>query len=462
MTDTATGVTSTGRTWPLAPEGGAAGTLHRGRLGNGLRLLVAPDHTAPAVAVAVLYDVGHRSEPEGREGFAHLFEHLMFQGSGNLEKLAHARYINGCGGGFNGITHRDHTSFFEVVPSGALELVLFLEADRMRAPGLTEEALANQVAVVEQEIRRKVFDNPYGGLPSPYLPAVMFDDFANAHDGWGAAERLRTVTVEECWAFFKKYYTPANALLVVCGNAEPGLVEELAERHFGAIPGGVASPPRREPGPDTAQPTSHQGAPRHREHRRLGAAMPAMAAGWRIPDPARQETEYQAAVLLSEVLAKGPESILQRQLIQRNASVSQLSMTVGLGGSPYESRDPDVLALTMFLTGKSDPRAVLGTVYEELTNLAACGPTPEILSRHAAKWATAWARALDPLGVRAQRLGAFELLHGRAELALELPSRIRRVTSGQVAQAAAELAGQPQRWVTLLPETAHQTAGAKR
>lgn len=431
--------------------------LHRSRLGNGLRLLVAPDHSAPAVAVAVLYDVGHRSEPEGHEGFAHLFEHLMFQGSRNLDKLAHARYVNGCGGGFNGITHRDHTSFFEVVPSGALELVLFLEADRMRAPLLTEEALANQVAVVEAEIRRKVFDNPYGGLPSPYLPAVMFDDFANAHNGWGAAERLRTVTVEECWAFFEEFYAPANALLVVCGDASPELVRELAERHFGAIPGGIAPPRRREAGPDTARPTS-----RSHEHRHPGAVMAAVAAGWTLPDPARQETGYLASVLLAEVLAKGPQSVLQQRLIERDASVSQLSMTAGLSGTPFETRDPDVLALTMFLTPTSDPRTVLDAVYEQLTDLADHGPAPEVLPRHAARWATSWARALDPLGVRAQRLGAFELLHGRAELALELPSRIRRVTSEEAAQAAAALVGQPQRWVTLLPETAPHTAGARR
>ncbi|MFC1432256.1 M16 family metallopeptidase [Streptacidiphilus sp. N1-3] len=427
--------------------------LHRSRLDNGLRVLVAPDHSAPAVSVAVVYDVGHRSEPEGREGFAHLFEHMMFQGSANLEKLAHGKHVNACGGSFNGTTHRDHTSYYQVLPSGALELALFLEADRMRAPRLTEEALANQVAVVEQEIRRKVLDNPYGGLPSPFLQAVMFDDFANAHDGWGAVGRLRTVTVAECRTFFEEYYTPANALLVVCGDADPDLVRELAERHFGTIPGGAAPPGRRDAGP-------RLGDDRHHERYHPGAVVQALAAGWRLPDPARQDSEVQAVLLLADVLADGPDSVLQERLLRRDGSVSQLGMVTGLGGSPFESRDPDVLALVLFLQPEADPRSVLDAVYEELEGLAATGPTPGQLAGRAAKWATSWVRALDPLGVRAQRLGALELLHGRAELAWQLPDRIRAITPAQVAAAAAALAEQPRRWVTVLPEAPGQSTGA--
>ncbi|WP_370147084.1 M16 family metallopeptidase [Streptacidiphilus sp. EB129] len=439
-------------------DGVLTGGYHRIRLGNGLRVLVAPDHSAPVVSVAVLYDVGHRSEPEGREGFAHLFEHLMFQGSENLEKLEHARYLHACGGTFNATTHPDHTGYFEVLPSGALEMALFLEADRMRAPRFAEAGLANQVAVIEQEINRKILDNPYGGLPSPCLPAVMFEDFANAHDGMGSVEQLKAVTVAECRRFFEEFYAPANALLVVCGDAGPDLVAELAERHFGAIPGGTAPPHRPGAGVDELWPTT----PRHREHHHPGAVLPALAAGWRLPARPGQDDAYPAALLLSEVLADGPDSILQRRLLRRDGSVSQLAMTTGLGGAPLASRDPDVLALTAILQADADPRAVLGAVYEELERLAANGPAPEALARHAAKWATAWARALDPLRARAPRLGAFELLHGRAELAWELPARVRRITPSQIAEAAAAVAAQPQRWVTVRLETAMRATGTTR
>ena len=432
---------------------GTVGALHRFRLGNGLRVLAAPDHSAPVVSVAVLYDVGHRSEPEGREGLAHLFEHLMFQGSENLPKLAHARYVNACGGSFNGTTHRDHTAFYEVLPAGALELSLFLEADRMRAPDFTEETLLNQVAVVEQEIRRKVFDNPYGGLPSPYLPTVLFDDFAAAHDGWGAAEELKKVTPAECRAFFEEFYAPANALLVVCGDADPDTVAELAERHFGAIPGGSAPPRRRA----AAGPNSTE--PRSRAYTHPGAVLPALAVGWRLPDPA-SDTGYPAALLLADVLADGPDSLVQRRLLRQDASASQLGLIAGLGGAPYESRDPDALALTAILRPEADPGAVVGAVYEELDKLAAAGPDEELLARHAAKWATSWSRSLDPLGVRAQRLGAFELLHGSAESAGDLARRIRLLTPSGIAAAAAALAEQPQRWVTIHQEPAGPPAVA--
>lgn len=437
------------------PQSSKADVLHRSRLGNGLRILVAPDHGAPVVSVAVVYDVGHRSEPEGREGFAHLFEHMMFQGSENLPKLAHARLVNAGGGSFNGTTYRDHTSYHQVLPSGGLELALYLEADRMRSLRLTEEALENQVAVVEQEIRRKIVNNPYGGFPHPRLQEVMFDDHANAHDGWGAVDRLRTVTIAECEAFFDEFYTPANALLVVCGDASPALVEEMAERYFGAISAAAAPPPRRGAGP-------HLPEDRHREHHHPAAVLRAMAAGWRLPNPARPDDGYPAAVLLAEVLADGADSVLQDRLVRRDAVVQHLGMNAGLDGSPFATRDPDVLTLAVFLQPEADPRSVLDGAYQELDQLARRGPAPELLAGRAAKWATSWVRALDPLGVRAQRLGAFELLHGNAELAWDLPARIRSITSAEIAVAASVLADQPRRWITVVPGAAEQSAAIDR
>jgi zinc protease len=134
--------------------------VERITLANGLRVVLTPDPSAPVVGVAVVYDVGIRSEPEGRTGFAHLFEHLMFQGSANLEKLAHFRHVQGSGGTFNGSTHFDYTDYYETLPGNALERALFLEADRMRGPRLTEETLRNQVDVVKEEIRVNVLNRP--------------------------------------------------------------------------------------------------------------------------------------------------------------------------------------------------------------------------------------------------------------------------------------------------------------
>ena len=147
--------------------------LHRATLANGLRVLVVPDPATPVVGVAVHVDVGFRSEPEGRTGFAHLFEHLMFQGSESLEKLAHFRHVQSSGGVFNGSTHQDYTDYFEVLPAAALERALFLEADRLRAPTLTEANLRNQIDVVKEEIRLNVLNRPYGGFPWILLPPVL-------------------------------------------------------------------------------------------------------------------------------------------------------------------------------------------------------------------------------------------------------------------------------------------------
>ncbi|MDT7561982.1 MAG: zinc protease, partial [Pseudonocardiales bacterium] len=221
---------------PTGPAQARTAELHRFTLPNGLRVLLAPDPSTPVVAVAVHVDVGFRSEPEGRTGFAHLFEHLMFQGSESLEKLAHFRHVQGSGGVFNGSTHQDYTDYFEVLPAAALERALFLEADRLRAPLLTEENLRNQVDVVKEEIRLNVLSRPYGGFPWILLPPVLYDTFANAHNGYGDFVDLNAATVADCADFFERYYTPANAVLTVCGDIDPNAVEELVHRHFDVVP----------------------------------------------------------------------------------------------------------------------------------------------------------------------------------------------------------------------------------
>jgi len=215
---------------------GADYPITRFTLDNGLRVVLAPDTSSGVVGVAAHYDVGFRSEPEGRTGFAHLFEHLMFQGSESLPKLEHFRLVQSSGGIFNGSTHTDYTDYFEVLPAAALERGLFLEADRMRAPRITAENLSNQVDVVSEEIRLNVLNRPYGGFPWIDLPPVLFDSFANAHNGYGDFVDLNAATVEDCADFFEKYYTPANAVLTVCGDFEVARATDLIHQHFDDVP----------------------------------------------------------------------------------------------------------------------------------------------------------------------------------------------------------------------------------
>src|ERR687894_1853093 len=214
----------------------AAPDLHTFTLPNGLRVLLAPDTSSPVVGVSVHYDVGFRSEPEGRTGFAHLFEHLMFQGSESLEKLAHFRHVQSSGGTFNGSTHPDYTDYYEVVPSAALERALFIEADRMRAPRITADNLRNQVDVVKEEIRLNVLNKPYGGFPWITLPPVLYDTFPNAHNGYGDFTELEQATLDDAAAFFDAYYAPGNAVLTVVGYLDVEETLRLVEKHFGDIP----------------------------------------------------------------------------------------------------------------------------------------------------------------------------------------------------------------------------------
>src|SRR5690242_11306974 len=289
--------------------------VERFTLDNGLRVVLTPDRSAPVVGVAVVYDVGIRSEPEGRTGFAHLFEHLMFQGSENLEKLAHFRHIAGSGGTFNGSTHLDYTDYFEILPSNALERALFLEADRMRGPRLNEENLRNQIDVVKEEIRVNVLNRPYGGFPWLKLPPVMFSTFPNAHDGYGSFDDLEAATVADAADFFERYYAAGNVVLSVAGDFDMARGVELVETHFGDVP--ARSAPVR---PSFTEPdlTSE----RRSSYRDALAPLPAVAAAWRVPDPISEFSAYLPYVVLAEVLTDGDASRLVGRLVLKDRSVT--------------------------------------------------------------------------------------------------------------------------------------------
>jgi zinc protease len=401
-------------------------------LDNGLRVVLAPDRTAGVVGVAVHYDVGFRSEPQGRTGFAHLFEHLMFQGSESLPKLEHFRLVQSSGGIFNGSTHTDYTDYFEVLPAAALERGLFLEADRMRAPTITAENLANQVDVVSEEIRLNVLSRPYGGFPWIHLPPVLFDSFANAHDGYGAFEDLRAATVADCADFFERYYTPANAVLTVAGDIDPAETADLIHRHFDDVP--ARSAPQRpsfaEPWPDGV---------READREDLLAPVPALAVGWRLPDPVTQLREYLAAVLLGSVLSEGESSRLQSQIVARGEVATEMWASPGLVGGPLDARDPDVFVLGALHPPGVPWTDVVAAADEQIAAVAADGPTDEERERAAARFVVSLYRENDSIGARTRSLGSLELLHGRAELLSEIPGIIADLSTDEIAAAAASL-----------------------
>ena len=414
-------------------------------LANGLKVLVVPGPADNLVGVSVIYNVGFRSEPEGRTGFAHLFEHMMFQGSAHVGKVEHIRLIESAGGVMNGHTRADLTAYYEAMPPSALELALFLEADRMASLAITEENLSNQVDVVKEEILGNVVNRPYGGFPWILLPALAFDSYPNAHNGYGDFSHLEQATVEESHDFYTTYYAPSNAVLTVVGSCQPDEVFSLAERYFGAIPHRPV--PAHGPWPE----------PRLTKARRRTvtdrlAPQPAFAVGYRTVDPVGQLDRYVVYHLLADVLGSGDASRLTARLVHKDHKVTDVGCMLGtFGDDDFFVREPSLFQVVVFHPGAATTDALLKAVDEEIERLATDGPTKEELARVVASSSADLWRSLDSIVNRSHMIGSLETIHGAAELIDELAPRLGAVSAADVAAAAADLAGQPPAILELQP-----------
>ncbi|MEU2347529.1 pitrilysin family protein [Modestobacter sp. NPDC049651] len=403
--------------------------VERFTLDNGLRVVLAPDRSVPVVAVSVFYDVGMRSEPPGRTGFAHLFEHMMFQGSAHVPKMEHARLVQAAGGTFNGSTHQDYTNYFEALPSEALERALFLEADRMAAPAITEENLRNQIDVVKEEIRVNVLNRPYGAFPWLQLPEVAFETFANTHDGYGSFVDLESSTVDDALDFFDRYYAPANAVLCIGGDLDVTETEKLVRRWFDPVAARPAPPV-----PVFGEPSAT--AVRRGVVEDALAPAPAVALGWRVPDPVGDLDTYLGSVLLAEVLSEGDASRLERRLLHDEQLAVGQSSYLGLFGDPFDVRDATLLVTQVHHPADVPTDRVQAAVHEEIARIATDGVGADELARVQARAEAQLLHQADSVLGRTLGFAAAELVHGRAELAGELAARLAAVTPDQVQSAA--------------------------
>src|SRR5881392_276441 len=205
------------------------------RLPNGLKVVVSENHTSPTVTVAVYYGVGFRIEPKGQTGFAHLFEHMMFQGSAHVKKFEHAKIVESVGGNLNVSTRLDFTDFYETLPAEAVETALWLEADRMRSLDVSEENLKNQQNVVSEEIRVNVLNQPYQLFEWIDLWQNAFTKWNNSHNGYGDLAEVNAATIDDVRSFFKTFYAPNNAVLTIVGDVDANEVKKMVEKHFGNI-----------------------------------------------------------------------------------------------------------------------------------------------------------------------------------------------------------------------------------
>jgi predicted Zn-dependent peptidase len=406
-------------------------------------VVLDPQPSVPVVGLGVHYAAGFRSERPGRGGFAHLFEHLMFQGSENVGKMGHFRLVEAAGGVGNASTHFDFTEYYQAFPPGALERVIHLEADRMRAPRVTAQNIANQIAVVKEEIALQVTNRPYGGFPWTVLPGVLYSSFANAHNGYGCGEELEGATVEECEAFFAEHYRPSGAVVTLTGGFDPGRAADFVERHFGDIPGRPAAPGT----PLTEAPLDGE---RHGEHQDPHAPLPALAIGHRMPDPAAELDDYLAHMVLAMILCASDGSRLRARLVRDRRLATDVRASCGFFG-PLLARDPDTFVLTVTHRPQVPPAAVVEAVDEELAALADAGPTERELAHSTARCGAAMARSYDDPVTRTRHTGAFELLHGRAGLVPELAGRLASVSAASVTRAAKGLRADARAVLTLVP-----------
>lgn len=276
-------------------------------LKNGLKVVLSEDATVPTTTIAVYYGIGFRIEPKDRTGFAHLFEHMMFQGSKNLGKAEFIALVNSNGGILNGSTRYDFTNYYEVVPSHKTETFIWAEADRMRGLDITQENLINQQGVVKNEVKVNVLNQPYGGFPWLDLPQLANENWYNAHNFYGDLEDLDAATLEDVQQFFDDFYAPNNAVIVVAGDIDPAQTLVWIEQYFGDIP---ASDNLTDP--DISEP--RQEAEKRLEKTDPLAPRPAVAWGYHIPE--RGTPQWYAMVVIDAMLTDGDDSRLHQRMVQ--------------------------------------------------------------------------------------------------------------------------------------------------
>lgn len=322
------------------------------RLKNGLRVIIVEDHTAPVFSIAITYNVGSRNERAGRTGFAHLFEHMMFKGSANVGSGEHFMLVYNNGGDMNGSTNKDRTNYFERLPTNQLDLALFLESDRMRALDITKENLQNQISTVKEERRQGVDNQPYGRTMEAF-DDLAYENVNYKHSVIGSMADLEAATVEDVQAFFRTYYAPDNAALVIVGDVKPAECLAKVRQYFESIPSQPAPPE-----PDMTEPAQAK-------EKRLTIEDPLARAtrldiGYHIPSAA--SPDYDALTVLSSVLSSGTSSRFTQTIVRQK----QLALQAFAG--PMESRGPGLFRAIGILSPAPGKSAgdLEAAIYEEI------------------------------------------------------------------------------------------------
>ena len=411
-------------------------------LPNGLRVIIVEDHAAPVFSIAVNYNVGSRNEREGRTGFAHLFEHMMFKGSENVGQNEHPYLMFMNGGNMNGTTNKDRTVYYETLPSNQVDMALFLEADRMKSLAITKANLDNQINAVQEERRLGVDNVPYGKVEE-VLPGLAYENFAYKHSVIGSMADLSAATVQDVADFFKMYYAPNNAVLGIVGDVDTKTTLEKVKKYFGPI--------ARQPNPPAVDMTE----PKQTAERRTNiddplARLPRLDMAYHVP-PA-SSPDYDALRVLSTILSSGRSSRLYENVVRQQ----QVAANVFAGVD--ETRGPGLFTVTATPTpGKSlaDLEGAIDAEFEKVkTGKIEDWELEKARVAARRQYVSSQASSLQ----RAVLMSQNAMFYNDPELLAKRQARIEKVTAADVQRVAKEyLAKENRTVVTTTPK-----AGAGR
>jgi predicted Zn-dependent peptidase len=421
-------------------------------LPNGLKVVLSPDTSAPIATVAVYYHIGFRIEPRERTGFAHLFEHLMFQGSQNLGKMEFVKLIQANGGILNGSTRFDFTNYFEIVPSNTLRTMLWAEADRMRGLDITQDNLTNQQGVVKNEVRVNVLNQPYGGFPWLDMPQVANTNWYNAHNFYGDLADIDAATLQDAKSFFKQYYSPNNAVLVVVGDFDPAQAKEWVRQYFADIPSS-----ERPPMPDLTEP--RQTAEKRVTKKDPLAPRPALAIAYHMPE--RGTPEYYAMGVIDQMLLQGKDSRLYQALVQRGGLTGDVGGGINLLGNMYDYEGPMLWMASLIHDKDVSADSILGVMDAVIDSLRTTPVDKATLDRALVKMRSG---LYDTLGGmygfgRADLLASFALFDGDPARINQIEGHLRAVTPELIQKTAREYLRTTNRTVLLVEPGAAAKSG---
>ncbi len=395
-------------------------------LPNGLKVVLSRDAAVPIVTVAVYYGIGFRVEPRERTGFAHLFEHLMFQGSANAPKGVFDNTISFAGGVNNGSTRFDFTNYYEIAPSGVLDRLLWLDADRMARPVITDAVLKNQQGVVGNEVKVNVLNQPYSTWPWIDLPMLANTNWYNSHNFYGELKEIEAATVADAQAFQRQFYVPNNAVLVVVGDIDYDRTRRTVEQLFGAIPRGPAITL-----PDLSEP--RQTAPRVKSRTDALAPKPGYAAGYHMPP--RGSADWYAMGLLDQVLLQGDDSRLRRRLVNEAGITGDLSGGINADlGTMFNYRGPMLWAFNFTHDPDKTEGAITAAIDGVIEDVRTRPIPQEELDRARTKLRSALYADIDSAG----HLGLVDLLASYA-LFDDDPGAVNRIEDGFAKVTPADL-----------------------